>query len=650
MATGGNTLMSLLVKLGVDSKALDEGLGNAEKKSKGVGGAIAKGFGGAVAVGIAGAATAIGAVTGAIASTIGPAVSLGESINAANVVFGEASEVIKEYGENASMSVGMSNQAFAQSAAITGAFLTNLGMNQAEAAKETINLTERAADMASIFNTDVATAMESIQSGLKGEFNPLEKFGVSLRMATIEAKALEMGLVKEGDELDNNAKMQASLALIYEQTDKYAGDFLNTQDGLANGMRQVSATFEDVKAAIGTAFLPYLQEGANLLKELGLGFKDILNPMREVTTSFWEMDENGKKVRTTLTEMVPVSLEEQMGEVGTLIGGVAGKLLEALPTITAAALGLVTGLAQGMITAIPTIMPMMVQLMLGLVNAIIELTPMMLDAAFQIILQLALGLADALPELIPSLVQMMLDIVMVIVKNVPLLIEAAIAIILGLVDGIIEALPIIIEELPAIVIAIVEAIMTSLPLLIDAALEVVLALIEGILSNLPLIITTIIDLVVTIASTIIENLPKILEAGKDTIKKLIDGIKEMWPDMKQAAIDTMEGFWEGLESKFEDIWKGIKDFGKEVTDTLKGILGIKSPSKVFFGIGKNMMLGLEEGINKFAVMPNFDVKGTVEGVKPNQYANGNTYEFNAPTANEIGKAVVQHMMQAGALG
>ena len=60
-----------------------------------------------------------------------------------------------------------------------------------------------------------------------------------------------------------------------------------------------------------------------------------------------------------------------------------------------------------------------------------------------------------------------------------------------------------------------------------------------------------------------------------------------------------------------------------------------------------MMLGLEEGINKFAVMPNFDVKGTVEGVRPNQYAGDNNFTYNAPSAKDIGKEVVYALSQAG---
>jgi len=200
---------------------------------------------------------------------------LEESVNAVNVVFGEAGDAIHAYGETAATSVGLSRSEFNQMSAEMGAMLKNVGIPLDEVSDKTINLMERSADMASIFNTDVSQAFNAIQSAVKGEFNPLETFGVKMNAAMIEAKALEMGLGDLEGNVDDAAKAQAALALVFEQTDQYAGDFRNTSDGLANSTRIVTAQLKDEAAALGKELLPVALEVVTVVRDLVGRFKEL---------------------------------------------------------------------------------------------------------------------------------------------------------------------------------------------------------------------------------------------------------------------------------------------------------------------------------------------------------------------------------------
>ena len=80
------------------------------------------------------------------------------------------------FGETSRTAVGLSQSAFNDLAVPLGALLSNVGLSADATAEQTINLTKRAADLASLFNTDVSTALEAINSGLKGEADPLEQF------------------------------------------------------------------------------------------------------------------------------------------------------------------------------------------------------------------------------------------------------------------------------------------------------------------------------------------------------------------------------------------------------------------------------------------------------------------------------------------
>ena len=247
------TVATLFVKLGLDSKGYSSGLREAIQKTGAAAQDIGKkltNIGAGLTAGLTAPILAAGVAAGKMA------VDLQESQNAVNVVFEDAADIMDAYGETVATTAGLSRAEFNQLGAVTGAFLKNVGFDTAQAADETIRLTERASDMASIFNTDVSQALEAIQSGLKGEFNPLEQFGVKLNAAAINARALEMGLADANGEISESAKAQAALALVMEQTDQFAGDFAATSDQLANATKIARAQFTDAAAALGTQLLP----------------------------------------------------------------------------------------------------------------------------------------------------------------------------------------------------------------------------------------------------------------------------------------------------------------------------------------------------------------------------------------------------------
>ena len=270
-----STVATLWVKLGLDSKGYADGLSKAADKTMKAGATMMK-------VGAAATAGLTLPIIGAGVAATKMAIDLQESQNAANVVFGEAIGIMDDYGKTVATTAGLSRAEFNQLGAVTGAFLKNVGFDTEQAAEETIKLTERASDMASIFNTDVSQALNAIQSGLKGEFNPLEQFGVKLNAAAIEARALSMGLADAEGNISDSAKATAALALVMEQTDQFAGDFVNTSDGLANSMKIAKAQFTDAAAALGTQLLPIGLKIVEFLSGLIEKF-NALNPEQQKT-------------------------------------------------------------------------------------------------------------------------------------------------------------------------------------------------------------------------------------------------------------------------------------------------------------------------------------------------------------------------------
>ena len=197
-------------------------------------------------------------LSGFISGSVSAASDLGESLNAVNVVFKDSAHQVLDWGKNNATQFGLSQRAFNQLATPLGAMLKNTGMSMDQVADTTINLTERAADMASVFNTDVGDALGAIQAALRGETDPIEKYGVSLSAANVEARALADTGKKSAKALTDQEKAAARLALLFEQTNAVAGDFRNTSDGLANSQRINAARTEELQAKIGEKLIPVM--------------------------------------------------------------------------------------------------------------------------------------------------------------------------------------------------------------------------------------------------------------------------------------------------------------------------------------------------------------------------------------------------------
>ena len=225
---------------------------------------------------VAGLAT-FGVVSAVVAKSVKDFSDLNESVNAVQVVFGSGASKILEFGQNAATAVGMSNAEFNQMSVGVGALFRDTGLSMEEVANKTITLSQRAADMASVFNTDVSDAMSAIQQALRGETEAIRRYAGNVSDATLQQYAMSQGLKKNVTDLTESEKRLLRYDLIMQQTNVTQGDFANTSDSLANKQRIMQATMTNLSATLGSNVTP----SVNLLQN-GL--------MSMITT----IDKNGK--------------------------------------------------------------------------------------------------------------------------------------------------------------------------------------------------------------------------------------------------------------------------------------------------------------------------------------------------------------------
>jgi hypothetical protein len=307
---------TLKLSLLADTKNLVDGLNKGQKESQTFGDKIdsinRK-------VGLAFAAMGAAATAMALKFTkdaIGAASDMEETVSKIGVIFGETSLEIEKFAETAARDIGQSKVQAMDAAAQFAIFGKAAGLSGAALVDFSTDFVTLASDLASFNNTTPEDAINAIGAALRGEAEPLRRYGVLLNDATLKAAAMELGIYDGTGALTAQQKVLAAQKVILEQTTIAQGDFTRTSDGLANSQRQIEAAVEDAKAQLGEALLPVMQQIANFVKDTLVpnlqGFISGLTGRGGLTDGLDDSQiaaiEFGKKARTVFDALI--SLKE----------------------------------------------------------------------------------------------------------------------------------------------------------------------------------------------------------------------------------------------------------------------------------------------------------------------------------------------------
>lgn len=201
------------------------------------------------------AGIAAGAVVAA-GKAIQAASDIGEATSKVTVIFGDASSAVFAFAEDAATAFGLSRQAVLDAAGVFGTFGKAAGLTGSDLATFTTDFVALASDLASFNNTTPEEAITAIGAALRGESEPIRRYGVLLDDARLRARALELGIYDGVGSLTAQQKVLAAQAEIFSQTADAQGDFARTSDGLANRTRVLRAQLSNVVVEIGEKLLP----------------------------------------------------------------------------------------------------------------------------------------------------------------------------------------------------------------------------------------------------------------------------------------------------------------------------------------------------------------------------------------------------------
>lgn len=258
------------------------------------------------------AAVSFGAVIGEMKEAIQLAGDFQQSTGAIDSIFKDQAGKMHAKAGSAAVDVGLDKNAYNELGSVLGAQMKNAGTPMDELADKTSNLITLGADLSSMFGGSTKEAVEAISSALKGEADPIERYGISMSQATLEAEALAKGLIKpvvDADlvadattkmqvaqkkynetvakhgkdsmeaakaqvtlnaaerafdkatagkipKLEGEAKALAVQSALYSQSADAQGNFARESNTLQGQQERLNAEVANMKIAAGTAFLP----------------------------------------------------------------------------------------------------------------------------------------------------------------------------------------------------------------------------------------------------------------------------------------------------------------------------------------------------------------------------------------------------------
>jgi len=149
---------------------------------------------------------------------------------------------------------GISQQQAAKASVFLGSVLKQYGFNVNESAAETERLVTLAQDLATTYGYELSDALLAITALFRGEYDPIEKFGVAMKQNEINAYLAAQGLGDLTGAERANAEATARLTLLFERAGDSVGAFERASDTLYGSQQRLNAVMGNLQVAFGEAF------------------------------------------------------------------------------------------------------------------------------------------------------------------------------------------------------------------------------------------------------------------------------------------------------------------------------------------------------------------------------------------------------------
>lgn len=234
------------------------------------------------------------------ADGVGLASEAEQAVGGVEAVFKEFADGMNAEAARAWDLYGLSTANYQDLATPLGSLLKNQGIE--DFAGQTQDLIALGADLAAMFGGPTSDAVNAIASLMRGEANPIERYGVTIKEASVNTRLAEKGMSGlEGAALDQ-AKAMTRLELLFEQTSDAQGAFAREAETDAGRAARSMSKLENAQTRLGEKLMPYQTAAYEFLADKIVPllenrvipfFEDRLIPAVDVLKGFFTGDWGG---------------------------------------------------------------------------------------------------------------------------------------------------------------------------------------------------------------------------------------------------------------------------------------------------------------------------------------------------------------------
>ena len=470
------------------------------------------------------------------------------------------------------------------------------------------------------------------------ELNPLIKGGIDT-LSAMSKQANELGLVLSQEALDGANAFNDQIDILKangKATFQVIGTEIASQ--LTPAMEKLNTEIMQVIKSLTGA----LSEGGleGLFNELSKQFGNLLS---KLTQSLPKIAQIGVDMIKNLVGAIKQN-SAQIGKAGAeLVATLIEGFFETLPDLVETAIVMVAQFVQTFAEKLPDLIPIIVEGLIGVADAIVNNLDLIIEAGVQLILGLVQGLEKALPTLIAKLPEILKKVTQTIIENLPMIIEAVGTIIVAIVDTIGQSVSEFVEPTLDCIFGVIDTIIDNLPTIIDTIIDVLLKIVDALTENIGLIIDAGFRLIVGLAEGLIKAIPKLIERLPEIMMAIVNGlialvgklwevvspffealgnglvtgvtalkdaIVSIWEWIKTAIVNEftkaveigsnlVKGIWEGIKNAKDWLFNKISEWCGSILNGIKAFFGIESPSKVMANeVGNYMAQGIGVGFAK----------------------------------------------------
>lgn len=216
-----------------------------------------------------------------IAQAVAGARDLERNYAGLRAVFEDLTPRMEAFSKTA-VNMGLSMVDASKASTFIGSVLKQSGYSISETADLTEKLVGLATDLSITYGYDVQEALMGMTALFRGEYDPIEKFGVAMKQSEINSELAAQGMGHLEGATRRFAEQQVRVKLLLERSTDAQGAFARQSGTLAVEQLKLAASYENVKSTVATSLLPGIAgavgELSRILDELA---PDIRNAFEE---------------------------------------------------------------------------------------------------------------------------------------------------------------------------------------------------------------------------------------------------------------------------------------------------------------------------------------------------------------------------------